>query len=265
MARDPCVAPGVADTRRGVLAISTGGLIALIAAGLAAFGVAAYYSHKREQERIRALRGVAQRLGWEFSVHKNRRHRFCFEFDVFAKGEDQYAYNTLQGQMACGRWRLQAQAGDYHYTVSRRDSQGRRRRSTHRFSYLVLRLPVVDTHTLYIRPEGFLDKVASSLGFDDIDFESAEFSGKFFVKSSDKRFAYDVIHPRMMEFLLAEKPSALEFARGKFCLAEGSRRWEAAEFSRHLRFAKLFFELWPEHIVTELGGTHDTELGGTFD
>ena len=55
---------------------------------------------------------------------------------------------------------------------------------------------------LDIRPEGFFDKVGEFFGADDIDFESAEFSRRFFVKSSDKRWAYGVIHQETMQFLL---------------------------------------------------------------
>ena len=41
-------------------------------------------------------------------------------------------------------------------------------------------------------------------GHDDIDFESAEFSRNFYVKSSDRKWAFDILHARAMEFLLAE-------------------------------------------------------------
>ncbi len=36
----------------------------------------------------------------------------------------------------------------------------------------------------------------------DIDFESAKFSKRYFVRADDKQFAYEVITPQMMEFLL---------------------------------------------------------------
>jgi hypothetical protein len=55
---------------------------------------------------------------------------------------------------------------------------------------------------LYIRPENVFDKVSDFFGFDDIDFESAEFSRKFYIKAEEKRWAYHVIHQRMMAYLL---------------------------------------------------------------
>ena len=58
--------------------------------------------------------------------------------------------------------------------------------------------------------EGLFSKLAQAVGYDDIDFESAEFSRKFCVRSKDKRFAYDVCHPRLMEYLLANHDLTLE-------------------------------------------------------
>ena len=60
--------------------------------------------------------------------------------------------------------------------------------------------------------------------FDDIDFESDEFSRKFYVQSSDRKFAYDVLHPRMMEFLLQTTPPMIDVEGGALCLSGGRRR-----------------------------------------
>jgi len=53
-----------------------------------------------------------------------------------------------------------------------------------------------------LRLETAGDRLKAAAGFDDIDFESHEFSKKFFVQSASKRFAYDVITARQMELLL---------------------------------------------------------------
>lgn len=89
-------------------------------------------------------------------------------------------------------------------------------------------------------------------GFDDIDFESVEFSRKFFVKSPDKRFAYDVIHPAMMEFLLASDPPSLDVEQNRCCLFDGMRTWSPEQFRSTLAWARQFFEFWPEHVVCQL-------------
>jgi len=103
-----------------------------------------------------------------------------------------------------------------------------------------------------IRPEGVWDKLAAAFGFDDIDFESAEFSRKFLVKAGDKRFAYDVLHPRMMEFLLAEAPPMIDIEDGDLCLSDGRKRWTPEQFEAQLAFARRFAEQLPRHLLQDL-------------
>ena len=112
--------------------------------------------------------------------------------------------------------------------------------------------PPWDTPPLLIRPEGIFDKIKSVIGFDDIDFESAEFSRKFYVKSTDKRFAYDVLHPRMMEFLLAEMPPLIDIEDGALCLSDGRRRWDPDRFRKEMAFIEGFCSQWPRHLLKEL-------------
>lgn len=64
-----------------------------------------------------------------------------------------------------------------------------------------------------IRPEGLGDRLAAAAGWDDIDFESVEFSRRFHVQSQDKRFAFQLIDARMVEALLA-MPRSLHAAVG---------------------------------------------------
>lgn len=64
-----------------------------------------------------------------------------------------------------------------------------------------------------IRPESLRDRVAAAAGWDDLDFESVEFSRRFHVKSQDKRFAFELIDVRMMETLLG-MPDSMHAAVG---------------------------------------------------
>ena len=63
---------------------------------------------------------------------------------------------------------------------------------------------------LTIGREGFFSKIGQALGFDDIDFESHEFSRKFLVRSKDKKFAYDVCNARMIDYLLSNTDLSIE-------------------------------------------------------
>ena len=63
---------------------------------------------------------------------------------------------------------------------------------------------------LIITREGVFSKIAQAFGYDDIDFESHEFSRRFCVRSKDKKFAYDVCNARMIEYLLANDDLNIE-------------------------------------------------------
>jgi hypothetical protein len=230
------------------------GLIILVFAALVVLIiVGAYYSHQANKKRLAELTALAAARGWQFDSSENYSHEDRFgQFALFTRGDDRYAYNTLLGEMTFGEQAWPVQMGDYHYKTTSRstDSKGRTHTTTHHhyFSYVLIETPFVEAPELFIRREGFFDKVAGFFGFDDIDFESSEFSSRFVVKSADKRFAYDVIHPRMMEFLLEGDPPTIELERGPCCLTRSESRWSAAQFEAMLAWAQNFFGLWPRHL-----------------
>lgn len=216
--------------------------------------LAVIFGAKQAQQRRDALAALARELGWTFdpsndSTHDNR----YAQFPIFRKGHSRRAYNTLAGQIQIAERTYAGQMGDFLYKVTRSTGKSTST-TTYRFSYLLLRPPFPVRDELRIRPEGLLDKLAGAVGFDDIDFESEEFSRRFFVKCSDKRFAYDVIHPRMMEFLLRSSPAMIELDGGVCCLSDGRTRWQPAAFKQNLAWLGRFFEQWPEFLLEQLEG-----------
>lgn len=221
----------------------------LAAAGVAVLGYVSYLKEKRRREELGAL---AQQLGWRFSPERDRSHDDQYaHFDLFRRGHGRYAYNTLVGEIAVEGRSFPAKMGDFRYKVTSGSGKNRSTR-TYNFSYLILHVPLQQFPDLLIRPEGMFDKLAGAFGFDDIDFESAEFSRQFYVSSTDKRFAYDILHPQMMEFLLKTQPPAIDLEDGRCCLSDGSQRWNAAKFRQMLDWSQHFFQLWPRHVIREL-------------
>ena len=161
-------------------------------------GVLGYISARKRREAMAAL---AARLGLRFCPHKNRglarRYRFL---NKLRSGSNRYAFNILSGDYQGHDITL----FDYHYQTG----SGK---NTHHyyFSFFILHLPLVFPE-LTIGREGFFAKVAQAIGYDDIDFESHEFSRRFCVRSSDKKFAYDVCNARMIEYLLSNSDMAIE-------------------------------------------------------
>jgi hypothetical protein len=213
----------------------------------------AVLSYRQQQARIAEMSALAAELGWQFDAEADYSHEDDFgQFSIFTRGHSRYAYNTLRGRVEIDGQPCAAKMGDYRYRQTSGSGKSRRTHTYH-FSYLVLDLPYRAVPHLAIRREDFLDSIAGALGFDDIDFESAEFSRHFHVKSSDKRFAYDVVHPAMMEFLLTHNGPPLEISERCACISQGAGAWTAEQFRANLDWATDFFKLWPRHLVSTLG------------
>ena len=103
---------------------------------------------------------------------------------------------------------------------------------------------------LVIRPRRLDDKVLNSFGCEEIAFESVEFSKVFRVKSSSRKFAYDVCHPRMMELLLANRRWHVQLTGGLFLLLT-ERESKPEELRAALDFAKRFLDLIPDFVHKE--------------
>ncbi|MHC4247646.1 MAG: hypothetical protein ACYS9X_00815 [Planctomycetota bacterium] len=82
-------------------------------------------------------------------------------------------------------------------------------------SVALIELPDAGFPRFMLRPEGLADRIAAAAGFEDIDFESDEFSRQFYVTCDERRFAFDVITAKQMEFLLSLDELCVE-ARGPF-------------------------------------------------
>ena len=93
-------------------------------------------------------------------------------------------------------------------------------------------------------------EVKAFFGFDDINFESAEFSRRFFVQAPDKRWAYDVIHPRTMEFLLAQPMSLLQFDAAAVIAWRGNTLGPA-EFEQLIETARGVLDRLPPYLVQQ--------------
>ncbi len=182
-------------------------------------------------------------LRFDPSKDKGMDHRFV-EFKCLCQGHSRYAHNICTGQ-----WNgMEIAAFDYHYTTG-----SGKNRSNHEFSAVILKSNV-PLKPMLIRREGFFDKVSGFFGFDDINFESAEFSRKFFVKSSDRRWAYDVIHQRMMEYLLSAPNFTIEFGL-MHIIAHRASRFKPADFEAAAGLIRGVLDRLPDYVVQQQLGT----------
>ena len=188
--------------------------------------------------RRKLLRTWAQGKGWRFRQDKDRDMRETYDFDCLQRGHSRYAYNICEGQ-----WHdLPVRTFDYHYTTG-----SGKNRSDHTFSAVILGAPA-PLKRMLIRPEGVFDKVTAFFGLDDIDFESAEFSRRFYVKADDRRWAYDVIHQRTMDFLLSSPEYSIAFDRD-CVIAWRDRRLQPEQFDQAMALVKGILDRLPDYLV----------------
>lgn len=213
--------------------------------------VAAVFGSKAAKARREALTEIAGRLGFSFDPSDDSTVSPRLQpFSPFAMGTSRYGYNSLRGSVEVNGKSLGIQMGDYRYTTESGSGKDRKT-TTHRVSYLACKLPISLMVTMRVRTEGFFDKIAGAIGFDDIDFESAEFSKKFHVSGSDKKIVYDLLEPRMIEWYLTSNAPALQIVADQIVLMRGGV-WKPEDFEPQLEWLRQFVSRWPEHLEQRL-------------
>ena len=172
---------------------------------LALIGLGIWYGWKKEQERRRLFQEWSDANNRSYAHGRNKEIYGRFGFlDRTNQGHSRYAIHVLEGEWQ-GR---EAVAFTFHYAVTHHDGK-RTRTSHHYFGVTLMRLEKAFPE-LKVSPESFFHKIGHALGMQDIDFESIDFSKSYEVKCSEKKFAYDFFHTRMMEDFLAHKGTAME-------------------------------------------------------
>jgi len=205
--------------------------------------IAANYSWKRALKRLEALRAVARRLKLHYNADDvNRIPETYAASDLCGHGHSKQASHVIWGDIGAGK----VCYFDYRYTVGSGRSQ-----STHYYSACAFHGPCF-WRKLFIRPESFRDRAAGFFGSEDINLDNAEFNREFFVKSEDKKFAYDVLPQRAMEFFLARSGLAMEMqADYMLFYRSGTLSPEAVESL--IVDSAAFFDLVPNYLREDMG------------
>lgn len=179
------------------------GLLPLLFAGLA---IGLMYLARLERQRRRAAAlAFARAHGWTYTqevpglVHRWRSA-------PFGQGRSMHASDVITGAFH-GR---QFVSFEYQYTTGSGKS-----RSTWHYHVVALSLPV-PLPWLQLSPEGAGAAVDKFFGGQDIEFESEAFNDTWRVQAPPGQYAFDFIHPRMMDRLMALD------AVGKQITVEGS-------------------------------------------
>ena len=158
--------------------------------------VAVVIANKRKREAMEAL---AAKHGWRLHRKDRSMHEMWDQVAPFDFGHSKRSDWIFDGEVDGQRFTV------FQYTCQTTSHNGKSSsEQTHHYRVCVIPMPL-DGHDLRITKEHIGLKIADALGGEDIDFESDAFSRRFWVKCRDRRFAYDVLTPAMMEYLLPHK------------------------------------------------------------
>ena len=229
--------------------LAQGGMFTVFGVMVAAMFGFAYWSHKKRTEKWTAwtrARGWTYRGKWPEMV----RTFTGGPFGVGSSRSANYGYEgTFDGARAAGF--------AYQYTTG-----SGKNRSTHHYHVAFIRIPGARFPRLDISRENWGTRTFLS----DIEFEDAEFNREWRVKCDQRRFAHDVVHPRVMRWLTtqpAPRFSELWF-EGDCILVSIRGRLEPEHVDGYLRYLTDWARTLPRFVMQNVGceSPPDLHLGG---
>jgi hypothetical protein len=155
-----------------------------------------------------------------------------------------YAFNLLDGLHA----EYPVLIFDYHFAGYCSGNKGQLSVQHYYCSAFLLEMKTPFL-ALTIAGEKWGSRLVEALAKPDISFESAEFSRAFSVHSTDKKFAYDVCNPQMMEYLLVNRDLTIEINRT--ALAIIFETWlRPPEVEKNLSRLIQIRKLLPDYLFT---------------
>jgi Protein of unknown function (DUF3137) len=222
------------------------GVVLLFAAFLVLAVVAVVFSYLAAKKRREAMQTFAATRGWRFEADQpSLVDRFTGP--PFGLGFGRQAYNVLYGTHD-GRDLV-----SFDYTYKTQSSNGKTTTThTHTFSVLALRMGVA-MPPLSVDPENFLDRFVGRITGTDIDLESDDFNRAFTVTCPDRKFASDVLHPQMMEYLLLHRQLGWRFERDSMLVIAGGQR-TPPQIDATIEVMDAITERIPEFVWLRLKG-----------
>ena len=191
-------------------------------------------------KRRKALAELAQRIGFTFEADAYDGDAAAERydgFDPFGRGRARRASNVLRGRRGDAEFEL----FDYRFTTG-----SGKNKKTHRYGIVAAHVPMHFTN-LRIRPEGIFDKIVSRAGFDDINFESHEFSARYHVACDDRQFAYQLIHAQAIEHLLRCPPLHWQL-RGGVIVLRRTGAFKPEDMRRAIESVEGFMKTIPPFV-----------------
>jgi Protein of unknown function (DUF3137) len=171
----------------------------LLFVGVVVLGLAAaWWSYQQAQKRRQRLQQYAVANGWTFVARDDTQCQRWQRTPFTNQGFDHRATNVMWGKYRSH----DMLAFDYSYKTRESDGRGGSNTETHRYRICALALPTW-LPTLEVGPETVLTRLGAAVGLHDIELESEDFNRRFRVSANDRKFAYDVLSPRVCQRLLS--------------------------------------------------------------
>jgi hypothetical protein len=171
-------------------------LIVVLAAALVAGGLVLQW--RLAKRKIAAFTAYAVGNGWRY-LERDDELAQRYLGTPFGRGFGRRARHVLHGTYR-GR-----ELVAFEYVYKENQGSGNDRRTvTYRNTVVALGTPAARP-TLELGREGFGRKLLGLVGVRDLQLESEQFNKTFHIRAENDRFAYDVLHPRTMEWMLADQ------------------------------------------------------------
>jgi hypothetical protein len=221
----------------------------LVALGFVSLvGLAAWWSWSQAKKRRELLQSFALSQGWTWTERDDSWVE-RFSGDPFGEGDHRRALNILVGAF---RSRSMV-AFDYSYQTHTTDSKGNQSTTTHRFAICALALPAA-LPEFELLPEGFLGRVGTMLGMQDIELESEDFNRRFRVRCDDAKLAYDLLPARTMAALLTRPALHVRLAGADAVCWEGGAH-SPSELLARLDTLTTLLDGVPSYVWSDRKGT----------
>lgn len=225
----------------------SGGFVVVIFVLFVGFAVVVgYLGHLAAKRRRELMTAYAATRGWTY-VQEDPALLTRFSGAPFGLGHGRRAYNVLLGHED-GRATV---AFDYLYKTTSGSGKDRRTQ-THYYSVTAMNIGVA-MPALEVTPQNLVSGFFGRLTGNDIELESEAFNRAFLVSCEDRKFASDVLHPRMMELVAQWPDMAWRFDRDSALVVQRGEHGPA-DIDEKLRRLDAILDTVPEFVWREVRG-----------
>lgn len=182
------------------------------------FGALMIWGHQRRKKRQAGLVAWAEARNWHYAkTDKTLLQRWNSTPFTSGRGNKPSASDVMWGPITSPNGQArQALSFNFTYTVSS-GSGDDESETTYRHHvtcvFFDLRTPVLE-----VTRENFGSKFSKLFGGQDIQFEAEDFNKAWRIQATNLKFAHDVIHPRMMEYLMTMTGRGFNFVLPGDCV-----------------------------------------------